>query len=406
MVPNLLTPPRHDDHPLHTRGATESMKSWKESGWGGRLKLVVFSLLPAVVLLLIAEVLANLTIHRDFHVEEDPLVGGGAVYHMRFGRAWWGKASQTPLNTLGFPDREFVGFSPRGECVHVVFVGDSFTFGDAVDRHRTFVSLVERALQRQGERCIRVFNLGERMTTIDRQARHVRETLDLLDPDLVILGMYQNDLTDLTNPGSPAHRPPPPPDSLAGFDGNTNWWGDVVRNRVPFSNAALVRFLSYRAFAFLIQAGIEYDILAQWSVLEDPGRAEMAAELTGIYRALFLELAAELEDGGIELGVLILPSKLDILAKRYPEEAFFRSLAEEAGVPHLSLFPVLNENRSQYTFQMYDGHLSEAGNALVAREVYAWLLPGDGTSPFASLTTSSSAGTAPTPGPGTGPTAP
>jgi hypothetical protein len=377
------------------------MRTWKESGWGGRLKLIAFSLLPALVLLFIAEFLAHLTIYRDIRVEEDPILGGGAVYRMHFGRAWWGHTSETPLNTLGFPDREFVGFVPKGECTHVVFAGDSFTFGDAVDRHRNYVSLVERAVQRSHpDRCIRVFNLGERMTTIDRQAEHIRSTLALLDPDLVILGQYQNDITDLTNPGSVAYVPP---DTTA--QDNPNWWGDVVRTRVPFSNANLVRFLSYRAFAFLITSGIPYDLLAQWSVLEDPRNQEMADRLTGIYREIFVELVEELRGGGIEFGVLVFPSKLDLMAHRSPEEAFFLTLAGETDVPALPLYGPLDRNRTPYPFQMYDGHLSEAGNEVVAREVYGWLFPPDGgSSPFRALSggSTSSANMASTPPAGAG----
>ena len=362
------------------------MKTWKESGWKGRIKLLLFSLVPTLVLLLLAEFVANLTIYRDIRVEEDPIAGGQAVYTMRFGKAWWGKESQTPLNTLGFPDREFTSVGPKGDCVHVVFAGDSFTFGDAVDRHRNFVSLVERALIRQyPDACLRVFNLGERMTTIDRQAEHIRSTLHLLDPDLVILGQYQNDITDLTNPGAAAWEPPPPPDSTQAIDGNANFWGDVVRNRVPFSNAALIRLLSYHAFAFLVTSGIEYDVLAQWSVLEDPRNRAMADRLTGIYREIHLDLLAELRARGTEVGVLILPSKLDIMAKRSPEEVFFRSLAQEAETPYLSLFGPLNENRRPYTYQLYDGHLSEAGNALVAGAVFRWLVPDGTQSPFRFL---------------------
>lgn len=293
------------------------MKSWKESTRGERIRLILFSLLPVVILIVLAEGVAQVLIYRNIRVEEDPLAGGGAVYRMQFGR-WWGRASETPLNSLGFPDVEFSSVGPKGDCTHIVFAGDSFTFGDAVDGHRNFVSLVGRALQRaHPDRCIRVFNLGERMTTIDHQAEHIRSTLEVLDPDLVILGQYQNDITDLTNPGAIAYQPPPPPDSTTGVDGNANWWGDVVRNRVPFSNAALIRFLSYRAFAVMITGGVSYDILSQWSVLADPRNREMADRLTGIYREVWTTLLGELRARGTEVGVLILPSKLDLLADRF-----------------------------------------------------------------------------------------
>jgi hypothetical protein len=355
------------------------VKSWRESSWGGRIKLVVFSLLPVGVLLVLAETFASIQIYRDISVEEDPLVGGPAVYHMHFGRLWWGRRTETPLNSLGFPDDEFLPAEGKGECVHVVFAGDSFTFGDAVDRHRNFVSLVERAFARSHPgACVRFFNLGQRETTIEEQREHIRSTKALLRPDVVILGQYQNDLTDLTNPGNVAYVPPS--DTAQGM-----WWGDVLRERVPFANAALVRYLSYHAFAFLVTRDIPYDILRQWSVLADTTNRATGERLTSIYRTMYLELVEELRSEGIEFGVVIMPSKLDLMAGRYPEGEYFAALAREAGVPALEVFADLDRNRREYPYQMYDGHLSEAGNEVVAQAIVQWIGVARPDHPFPAL---------------------
>lgn len=357
-------------------------KSWSEMSWGSRIKLLIFSLIPVIVLLILADTYASFRIYRDISVEEDPLVGGPAVYHMHFGKGWWGQRTETPLNSLGFPDEEFVPLGPKGDCVHVVFVGDSFTFGDAVDRHRNFVSLVERAFGRKyPDRCIRFFNLGQRETTIEEQMGFIRKTKAVLEPDVVILGQYQNDLTDLTNPGNAAYEPPP-----AEGEESEVWWGNVVRHRVPFANASLVRYLSYHAFAFMITRGIEYDVLSQWSVLADASNHALAERLTSIYGQMYEELLAELRAEGTEFGVIIMPSKLDLLAGRYPEGEFFAGLAQENDVPYLAVFDALDRSREEYPYQMYDGHLSEAGNEVVAREVFQWLTTADpDRNPFPAL---------------------
>ena len=355
------------------------MKSWKEMAWPERLKVMVMSLLPAVLLLAVAQTYAYLTVYRDIQVEDDPIHGTPAVYRMHFGKAWWGQATETPLNRLGFPDDEFTDLGAKGVCLHVVVSGDSFVFGDAVDRHRNFFSLVERAMGRTyPDRCIRFFNIGQRMTTIQEQRERIRETSALLQPDIVILGQYQNDLTDLTNPGNVAHQPP---DSTA----EGVWWGNVIRERVPLANASLTRFLTYRAFAFMITHGIRYDILSQWSVLADDRNEELAARLTSIYEDMFVGLAADLEAEGVEFGTVIMPSKLDLLAGRYPEGEFFSRLAKENGIPYLTVYEALDRERSDYPYQMYDGHLSEAGNAVVAREIFTWLTENGDAPPFRSL---------------------
>jgi hypothetical protein len=344
--------------------------------WRRRMKVVLFSLLPALMLLVLLEVASHLLTVRTFDTVRDPDTGGG-YYSMRTGVMPWSQRSVTPLNSLGFPDDEFTGIE-KGECLHVVFTGDSFTFGDAVDRERNYVSLVKAATrERFPDQCIRMFNIAERMTTIEQQAKRVRETMAALQPDIVILGQYQNDLTDLTNPGSIAFRP-------RAEDGQSNHWGERLR-RIPGFTNSTVRMLTYRTFSWMIMNDVEYDRpLAAWSVLADSSQREAAEFLTGIYRDMYLDLAAELQQRGIAFGAVIFPSKLDVLAKRYPEEEFFLSLAREAGIPHLSLMPRLNRTRDRYTYQMYDGHLSEYGNEISAEEIVGWLYDSV-PAPFPSL---------------------
>jgi hypothetical protein len=342
-----------------------SAPSWRGTGWRGRLKLIAFSLVPVAVLFAGVELVAHLTTTRHFELTEDPLTGA-SYYRMTTGLLPWSMTTTTRLNSLGLPDDEFVNVLPKGDCVHVVFAGDSFVFGDAVDRDRSFFALVKGASAiRFPDRCIRYFNVAERMTTIEQQAARVRETRHLLQPDIVIIGQYQNDLTDLTNPGSIAYQPPE--------NGTHVFWGDRVRFGVPGYTNSLARMLTYRAFAAMIQNDIRYDVLRKWSALEDPASAEYAGRLMGIYRDLFAGLVMELRQDGVEVGTLILPSKMDVLAKRYPEEAFFASLAADFSVPHLSLMPALMAERRPYTYQMYDGHLSEHGNRVVATEIVAWM---------------------------------
>ena len=352
------------------------MKDWKSSSPTEKLKIVMFSLLPVFVLFVIAEFVASASIYRRWGVVEDPRTGA-STYRMQIGR-FWGTRSVTPLNSNGFPDREYATLEPKGDCMHVVLSGDSFVFGDGVDGDKSFFSLVRDWNDRNSAgRCIRFFNIAERATTIEQQAARIRETQSILQPDLVLLGQYQNDLTDLTKPGFAAYVPSDTP------EGNTSW-AEVIRRRVPVFRLSLMKFLTYHAFAFMVTNDIEYDALAQWSVLEDPSNQDTFRKLSTIYDSLFLSLAADLERDSVDFGVVIFPSKLDVLAGRYPEEQYFVSLAERAQVPHLSLFPTLDAERSRYVYLMYDGHFNEHGNAIVANELIRWLFTQE-SPPFAAL---------------------
>jgi hypothetical protein len=336
----------------------------RRKNWG-RLKLVVFALMPASVLLVGAEVFATLTIEREIRVIPND-TDKGSTYTMRIGRLSWSRRSVTPLNSMGFPDREFANLDSKGSCVHVVFSGDSYVFGDGVDRDSSFVSLIRRwSEERSPERCIRFFNIAERGTSIDRQTERIRETLGLLQPDVVLLGQYENDLTDLTFSRARA-------DSARARESETGNWRSV-RERFRVLDLNLVRFLSYHVFAFMIRRDIHYDILVHWSVVADSSRHELAASLMREYEERYDTLTEELKAHGVAFGVMVLPGKFNLMAGRYPEEPFFLGLAEHHRVPALRLYPPLTEQRSPYPFLMYDGHLNELGNVLVARELYTWL---------------------------------
>lgn len=329
------------------------------------IKLAVFSLVPAIVLLVIAETAARISISRRALTVTDSTTGR-SIYTLQIGKWPWSHPSTTPLNSLGFPDDEFPSPEQKRGCTHLVFAGDSYVLGDGVDRDSNFVEIVRRrASARHTAPCIRIFNIAVRGTTIDRQADAIRRTLDRLQPDVIILGQYQNDLTDLNAPGAIL-------DPNRNTDGSKRP-GDSVRVRARILQSKLIKLLTYRLFAVMIERGTERDVLRHWSVMADTSRRAEAERFQETYSLLYADLATTLSARRIAFGVVIIPSKLDLLARRYPEEAFFVELATRHNVPYLRLFPVLDAQRSPFAFLMYDGHLNERGNRLVAEEVYRWL---------------------------------
>lgn len=346
-----------------------------------RLKTLVFALLPAIVLFGTLELLAWVAIHREIRITADPVSGVPYIYGMRIGR--FGEWSVVPLNTSGYPDLEFTeGFGHEG-CARVLVLGDSFTFGDSVDRHQNWVSLVRRSAAVQApDRCIRFVNAGERMTTISEQMDRAEFLLPLIQPDAVLLVQFQNDLSDLTNQPELFNRRGSTIGSALS-DADTavarsqqepaRRWGQVMYERVPLGNASLVRFLSYRLSAFFITRGIEHDILDSWSVLEDPSNPELAELLKARYRELYAEFVDELRSKNIDVATVIFPSKFDVMAGRYPEGEYFVELARDHDIPFLDLTPLFMEARRPYAFQMYDGHLNPHGNVLAAQEISRWL---------------------------------
>jgi hypothetical protein len=327
------------------------------------LRLGIMSLIPAIVLFGGVETYSTLAIQRAVVVDTDQ--SGERRYTMRIGKLPWSRTSTIRLNEDGFPDIDFARIGPKGDCTHVVFVGDSFVFGDGVDRDSSFVSLVRRwAGERLPDRCLRVFNLGERGTSIDKQATNLRKHIDRLQPDIVILTQYQNDLTDLTHSHAERER-------IQTAKAGVEWQSAQDRFRTLQLN--VVRFASYHLFSGAIQRGVRYDLLKHWSVLADSTRAELATKLMADYEQEFLSLRNELVARKIALGTVIMPSKFDVLADRFPEDEFFQQLAERHHVPALRAFPVLDENREPNPFLLYDGHLNEQGNRIIAKAIYDWM---------------------------------
>ena len=94
-------------------------------------------------------------------------------------------------NADGFRDREF---GPRGAgTARVLAVGDSFTFGDGIERiEATWPRVLEAELARRGLAC-EVLNLGVPGTNTAYQRDLLRRDLPRLRPDGVVLGFVLND---------------------------------------------------------------------------------------------------------------------------------------------------------------------------------------------------------------------
>ncbi|MBK7905607.1 MAG: hypothetical protein IPJ78_03495 [Gemmatimonadetes bacterium] len=101
------------------------------------------------------------------------------------------------INSLGYRGPEIPREKPPGEY-RVVMIGDSFTFGDYVDDHETLPAKLEEAL-RADCAAVRAINAGVMNTTIDSHAQMAERAL-ALEPDLVVLTFYENDVDDLRNP--------------------------------------------------------------------------------------------------------------------------------------------------------------------------------------------------------------
>ena len=92
-------------------------------------------------------------------------------------------------NSRGFRDRDY---GPRGAAARVVVLGDSITFGAAVEQNQSYPEVLETLLNRwrpaEVVNCgVSGYNLVQYLVNYERKAR-------AYDPDLVIVGFFGDDL--------------------------------------------------------------------------------------------------------------------------------------------------------------------------------------------------------------------
>lgn len=266
------------------------------------------------------------------------------------------------INAQGFrADREYSPAPPPG-VERIVAVGDSFTFGNGVEVHQTFPSLLERRLAAEA------INLGVPGYGVDQQLLMLESRGLGFQPDVVLLGLHTPDIFRNTNAfhgqyGKPLFRIGPE--------------GRLVLTNVPVPEPGAPRPPQRRG-------PLDRSRLVQlfWVRLERHGFGEVWGVTEGILR----RMAAVSEGAGARLVVLLLPpqyavygSRLERLSQSHTIDCIAEIL-RESRIEHLDLTPVLaarvEREPGELLFYRKDGHFTPAGNEVIAREVERIILGG------------------------------
>jgi lysophospholipase L1-like esterase len=264
------------------------------------------------------------------------------------------------INRHGLRGPDFEDVKPAGEF-RLLTVGDSVTFGwELSEDEATWPGQLQglldgRALPR---RRYRVINGGVPRYTSEQVLRFLRERLDELQPDLVVVCVGWNDLA---------------------FSYQPDWYP-----RISFSGQDKARYC--RTFSPAIVRAVRH-----WKGGDgDEGDAKPRRDRRPHPQALpefqanLLEIVAALRERGIGLLLLNMPTVLSSgamsereheLASRFPEtdnyaafNGVIREVCRQTGVPcRLDLFPLEEAGKGRY---FYDHcHPNLEGNAIMARKV-------------------------------------
>jgi hypothetical protein len=264
------------------------------------------------------------------------------------------------INSLGYRGVEFPRDKPPGE-LRVLFVGDSFTYGDFVDDTLTVPALVEAELARAcASTPVRVINAGVGGTTIVTHAAMVARA-GAIDPDVVVLMAHDNDVIDM--------RDPLWPQMASNRRRKSEFPVSVVYRSVrdlAIWNAALRARATLRTRARVAEAPEVYT-----------STPEIPEEVWAAYRRRLGELSDSLGRENVPFVLTAFPSHNTIYRDSVPVmQDFFAAAAREKDIAFIDLFEPLRSSGGGPTelfLLPHDGHGSPAGNRLAAQVLAARL---------------------------------
>jgi lysophospholipase L1-like esterase len=258
----------------------------------------------------------------------------------------WKAQHEGGRNSLGFREGEITA---KAEGVtRIVVVGDSFTYGQGVNRQERYTERLDSALGPQ----IEILNFGDPGANYDTHLANMELALEIAKPDVVVLQWLFNDV-------QPADERGPGPMNLAG----------------PFH-----RFIQpYSALYFVLNLGfkqLQTDLgLAPstnyFDKFADPASIPAVAAQARLEAVLDMPAAADLPYG------MILWPALYNLRFTFDEALFNQVLAvcAERDISCLDLRPALAAAPTDASLMVnsYDAHPSKLAHQLAAEAALPWL---------------------------------
>ena len=260
------------------------------------------------------------------------------------GRSAFLMGAPVSINSHGLRDREYSEAKPPG-VYRIVMLGDSTTFGWGVTEEQTVAKILERAMNKTGNRRFEVLNAGVGNYGTVQEYNHYLTYDRAFHPDLVILEYFINDA-----------EPVP-----------------VERNTALIRRSYLLAFTISRLDAMLRLAGARPNREAYYAGLYQDDRPGFQAA-----KQALAQLADATKGDGTQLLVAILP-ELHEINERYPYEREEQKIeavlaAKQAPVMHLIEGLRGHGPESSLWVTPDDDHPNAKANALIAAQMLPWIL--------------------------------
>jgi lysophospholipase L1-like esterase len=276
------------------------------------------------------------------------------------------------INALGFRGAE-VETPKRGDRFRVVIMGDSVTFGNGVGDDETYSAQLARRLGGAGSRNVEVINAGIPAYDTWQHTLLLEEVVLSLEPDLVVLGFYENDIAPRPKTIHPIVNELGEPPRV----GLGAWLGD---RWIFFLKRSRVLILAWEAY---------HRVRARW--WPSPAAEKRNALLNG-HRHPALEegwkevtrglhhMRALLERASIPFRIVVFPMPEQVWNKDAPTSAYqgrLQEITSAIGTPTLDLLPAFREAAAdgQPLYIFWDWHPNANGHRIAAQAIEGFLRP-------------------------------
>jgi lysophospholipase L1-like esterase len=326
--------------------------------------------------------LTGTSLHGEHFSAEDSILGiryvPGAVWRFRHPEY----RVEYAINAAGFRDaRQRPERKPAG-VTRVLLLGDSFTFGQGVNYGDAWPVVAERLMDRRYPGKLDLVKAGVQGTDTRSQLILLRRLARRLDVDAVVLGFLINDV--YTNVPLQVH------DLEGGGDSLTSW--DTVRStvfrRVDETPTFHLLTFARRLITSFDPAyiGLYLSVPARGDFLRTP-LPPLPREKLQVTEELLSQMASFCDSLRVPLLVLSIPQQFQLLYLRNPGRdpsvdvhLYDRHLEAFASSRGFDWVATLDDFARADTggvepFYRLDGHLTPAGNALLASRFVEQVVP-------------------------------
>jgi len=284
------------------------------------------------------------------------------------------------VNSFGFRGAEVASPKPRGR-LRIVIVGDSVTIGMGVGDDETFPAQLEHLLhERFPDRDLDVVNLGVPGYDTRQEVTLLKRDLARLDPDVVLVGFYTNDVPDViddesTNApaGTRIVASDPKVGQILHMDSTSPSWVDRYprKSRLIYLVARTINRWRGAGEWGLSRFAMELDVIQG----KESAPVQHAWETVATQ---FGELRSLADSRHFAAGIIVLPCR-ELVTGQYPSTKYvnrIRALAEPLGLPVIDPIPVMTEHgtKGEDLFIPYDrNHPSRTGHRLIAQAILSYL---------------------------------